>query len=247
MAGDGLDAAVRGLPPPWRATFLESVDSTQDEARKAAGRGAPDRTLFVADFQRAGRGRQGRSWLAPPGTALLMSMLFRDPSAKPVPFRWTSLAAVSLVEAIAGLVPDAHPRIKWPNDVLVDGRKVAGVLAESAWNGLELTIVVGVGVNVSVDAQVLEPFGATSLNGAVDRGDLLRAFVQRLDAWLARTPDQLRQRWERCLWGRGQRVRLLDLGREEEAVVLGTEPDGSLRVRLQDGSERVTSTGELIL
>ncbi len=199
----------------------------------------------MADFQRAGRGRQGRAWLAPRGAALLTSLLFRELTPRPVPLRWTSLTAVALCEAIELLVP-GRPTIKWPNDVLLDGRKVAGVLAENVWNGAELVTIVGVGVNVSTDPRVLEPFGATSLGGGVDRGQLLLALIGRMDAWLPRPFDALRSAWQRRLSGLGQRVRLAEYGNEEEVVVLGVEADGSLRVRLADGREHVTTTAELI-
>ena len=81
----------------------------------------------------------------------------------------------------------------------------------------------------------------------VDRGRLLRALVGHMDAWLARPWPALHAAWQALLWGRGQRLRLLDLGRAEDVVVLGAELDGALRVRLSDGSERLTTTGELIL
>ncbi len=242
----GLEAAVRRLPSPWRGTYYEAGDSTQDEARAAAQRGAPGRSIFVADFQRAGRGRQGRVWVARPGTALLMSILFRDTSQRPVPLRWTSLAAVALIDAIEALLTDVTPEIKWPNDVVVDRRKVAGVLAETSWNGQELVAIVGVGVNVSSDARELAPFNATSLGTAVDRGELLAAFIAQIDAWLARPALELHAAWSGRLWGRGQPLQLVDLGHQQDVVVLGVDDDGALRVRLADGSERVTTTGELI-
>jgi BirA family biotin operon repressor/biotin-[acetyl-CoA-carboxylase] ligase len=247
MLRDGLALAVRGLPRPWRGTFFDAVESTQDEARAAVLAGAPTRSIFVADYQRAGRGRQGRTWLAPAGSSLLLSMLFREQSQQPVPFRWTSMASVSLTDAIGALLPRVELAIKWPNDVLLDGRKVAGVLAETLWNGVEFIAIVGIGVNVSIEPDRLEPFGATSLGAGVDRGRLLRAFLKRLDDWLARPADELRATYSASLWRRGQHLRLLDLGRVEHVVVLGVDADGSLRVRLDDGTERVTSTGELIL
>jgi BirA family biotin operon repressor/biotin-[acetyl-CoA-carboxylase] ligase len=225
--------------------YFPIVDSTQDEARAAALAGAPSRSVFVADFQQAGRGRQGRTWIAPPGAALLLSLLFREVTPQPTPLRWTSLASVALCQALEQLAP-LRPAIKWPNDVLLEGRKVAGVLAESQWNGSDLVTVVGVGVNVSTDPRALEEFGATSLGGTIDRADLLRALIRRLDGLLAQPPDVLRAAWQRRLWGLGQRLRLVDLGREEDVVVLGVEPDGSLRVRFPDGSQRLTTTGELI-
>ena len=156
-----------------------------------------------------------------------------------------------LAEAIEEVVPTLKPAIKWPNDVMLNDQKVAGILAETTWDGVELVAIVGVGVNVNSSPADLVPFGATSLRaasgGAVDRGHLLRALVRRLDNWLALPVEQLHAAWQSLLWGRGQRLRLVDIGGEEEVVVLGADPDGSLRVRLPDGTERTTTTGELIV
>jgi BirA family biotin operon repressor/biotin-[acetyl-CoA-carboxylase] ligase len=252
MVDDALAAAVRALPANWRTTYFAAVDSTQDEARAASRHDAPHRSIFVADYQRAGRGRMGRTWVAGPGVALMVSVVFRAITPKPMPWRWTSLASVALAEAIEDILPGLRPAIKWPNDVLLDDRKVAGILAETSWDGLELVAVVGVGVNVTTELADLDLIAgaATSLRvasgQAVDRGRLLHAFVKRMDAWLERPAADCLKAWQARLWGRGQRLRLLDLGREEEVVVLGAEPDGSLRVRLADGTERRTTTGELI-
>src|SRR5207237_7275976 len=119
MTSDGLAEALQALPRHWHAHYFAATDSTQDEARAAARMGAPHRSLFVADFQRAGRGRQGRSWLAPPGTALMLSLVFRAMAPERAPWRWTSLASVSLAEAIELNLPGLKPAIKWPNDVLL--------------------------------------------------------------------------------------------------------------------------------
>ena len=253
MTSDGLAEALQALPRHWHAHYFAATDSTQDEARAAARMGAPSQSLFVADFQRAGRGRQGRSWLARPGAALMLSVIFRQSQTALTPWRWTSLASVSLVEAIVNLLPGLTPAIKWPNDIVLDDRKLAGVLAETTSDGQQLVAVVGIGVNVNSEFVDLAGVGgaATSLRVAsgqiVDRGRLLVALLERMDAWLAQPWPTLHDAWQALLWGRGQRLRLLDLGREEEVVVLGAELDGSLRVRLPDGTERHTTTGELIL
>ena len=202
----------------------------------------------MADEQVAGRGRHGRQWLAAPGTALLLSILFCE--AVHLPWRYTSLVSLALAEAIELVVPGVRPAIKWPNDlVLVDGRKLAGVLAESFSEADHLVVIVGAGLNVSASPTGL-PGPATSLSAAagrpVDRGELLHALVGRLDAWLARPVDAAQSAWQTRLWGRGQRLRLTDLGTDETVVVLGAEPNGALRVRLPDGSERWTTTGELL-
>jgi BirA family transcriptional regulator, biotin operon repressor / biotin---[acetyl-CoA-carboxylase] ligase len=112
MANDSLAVAVDALPAPWHGHYFAVVDSTQDEARAASQRGAPDRSLFVADYQRAGRGRHGRAWLAPPGRALLMSILFRETARGARPWRFTSLASLALVAAIDELLPEIAPTIK---------------------------------------------------------------------------------------------------------------------------------------
>jgi BirA family biotin operon repressor/biotin-[acetyl-CoA-carboxylase] ligase len=224
-----------------------------DAARSAALANAPTRSLFIADFQSAGRGRRGRIWRAQPGQALLVSILLRGPGPIARPWRSTALASVALADAIEHVAPLLRVAIKWPNDLLLDGRKVAGVLAESASDGVEVAVVVGVGVNVNVPAHDLAQIDApaTSLRAAsdrpVDRGDLLTAFIARIDGWLVESEDALRERWQSRLWGQGQRLTLRDLGVEETVVILGVSPDGGLRIRRADGSEHTTSTGELIL
>jgi len=253
MAAEVLGLALERLPPGWRGQLFESVGSTQDEARRAASEGAPSRSVFVADYQSAGRGRQGRVWQAPPATALLMSILLREAGDAPRPWRSTALASVALAEAIETVAPPLRVGVKWPNDLVLDGRKVAGILAESWSDRAQLAIAIGVGVNVNTSAGQLAAVGAaaTSLRiasgGVVDRGALLLAFVARLDGWLARRETELQDTWQTRLWGRGQRLRLADFGSDDEVVVLGATLDGALRVRFADGTERTTTTGELIL
>jgi BirA family biotin operon repressor/biotin-[acetyl-CoA-carboxylase] ligase len=247
MPADSLAAALLRLPPAWHGFWFDAVDSTQSAARAAANRGAPDRSLFVADFQHAGRGRQGRTWLAEPGAALLISILFREAARESRPWRFTSLAAVSVVEAIRPLVAQASVAIKWPNDVMLDDQKVAGILAETTWDGRVLQAIVGIGLNVSVAPEVA---GATTLalhaDGPVDRGGVLLRLVDRLDHWLTQPDEALNATWHSQLWRRGQRLRLLDLGQTEEVIVLGARPDGSLEIERADGSRHVTTTGELL-
>jgi BirA family biotin operon repressor/biotin-[acetyl-CoA-carboxylase] ligase len=244
MLEDSLRVAVERLPPGWSGAFFERVASTQDEARRAPP--GVTRAIYVADEQTAGRGRHGRTWQAEAGAALLASILLDAPQG--TPWRYTSLASLALAEAIECVAPPAAPRIKWPNDLVIDGAKVAGILAESFSNGERLRVVVGVGVNVN--ASPSDVLGSTCLARAVgrtiDRGALLHALVGRLDAWLARPPEAARAAWQARLWGRGQRLRLVDLDTDETVVVLGVEPNGALRVRLGNGAERASLTGELL-
>src|SRR5215211_1447645 len=134
--GPFLERAV--LPKGWRVLYEPTVTSTNDLAREAARRGWPDRSVFVADYQTAGRGRHGRTWTAPPRTGLLMSVLLRHRGA--APHYYTMLTSVAVCEAIERLL-GLEPAIKWPNDVMIDDRKVAGVLAEATDDGGETVVV----------------------------------------------------------------------------------------------------------
>jgi BirA family transcriptional regulator, biotin operon repressor / biotin---[acetyl-CoA-carboxylase] ligase len=214
---------------------LRETGSTNDRARALAAAGAPHGTLVTAGAQSAGRGRQGRSWSAPPGRALLMSLVLRG--VHPL---LPLAAAVGVAEAIGD---DA--RIKWPNDVLIADRKVAGILAEG--RPQEGWAVLGVGVNVAVRVEDLpaelhataatlgrepadvEPF-LQSLLGTLD--DALRLpSPELLDAWRAR--DALRGRGVRWAAGSG--------------MADGIDGEGRLVVALPDGSRTALDAGEVHL
>jgi BirA family transcriptional regulator, biotin operon repressor / biotin---[acetyl-CoA-carboxylase] ligase len=249
MASDSLAAALLRLPPPWHGFWFDIVDSTQDVARAAASRGAVDRSLFVADYQRAGRGRQGRTWLAEPGAALLMSILFKELGRGPAvkPWRFTSLAALSVVEAIQPLLASGQAAIKWPNDVMLDDRKVAGILAETRWDGRELQAIVGIGLNVTASPEAVEAATlARYADGPVDRGDVLLRIIDRLEYWLGQPGEALHETWQAHLWRRGQRLTLVDVGQEEEVVVVKVDADGTLEVERADGTRHHTTSGELL-
>jgi BirA family biotin operon repressor/biotin-[acetyl-CoA-carboxylase] ligase len=240
------------LPPGWRVLHEPSVTSTNDLAREAARRGWPDRSVFVADYQTAGRGRHGRSWTAPPRAGLLFSVLLRRRDAPP--HTYTMVASVAVCEAIERLLA-LEPAIKWPNDVMLGDRKVAGVLAEAVGDGTDQAVVVGIGINANLNAETLAPLpAATSLaleaGRPVHRGELLVLVLERIDRWLARPGARLAAEiwptWQRRLWGRDQRVRVRENGEEIEGTILGARPDGSLRVRTPDGERRVVA-GEVLL
>ena len=249
--GGFLERAV--LPPGWRVLHEPSVESTNDLARAAATRNWPDRSVFVADYQTKGRGRHGRTWLCPPLAGVLMSVLLRRRDAPP--YTYTMLAAVALCEAVERLLA-LELEIKWPNDVVIDGQKVAGVLAEATDDGRERTVIVGVGVNVNVLAEDLEGLpnaGSLALAAGrlVHRGEVLVLMLERFDSWLKRPSremqDGLWRAWNGRLWGRDQLVRVQDGAVQLTATVLGGEPDGTLLVRTEDGTTRRIITGELLL
>ena len=240
------------LPPGWRVIHEPSVGSTNDLAREAARRGWPDRSVFIADYQTVGRGRHGRTWRCPPRAGLLTSILLRRQELPPLTY--TMLASVSVCQAAERLL-GLEPRIKWPNDVVIRGRKTCGILAEASGDGRERSMVVGMGINVNLDAGDLDGLpNATSLaleaGYPVHRGELLVLILERLDAWLKLPADRLAAglwaAWNERLWGRDQVVRLSDDDQEIVGTVVGADPDGALVIQTADGGRRRVIAGELL-
>ncbi|MGH9125162.1 MAG: biotin--[acetyl-CoA-carboxylase] ligase, partial [Acidimicrobiales bacterium] len=218
--------------------WLESVDSTNRYLLDLARGGAPEGAVVVADYQTRGRGRRGRIWEAPPGAALLMSVLARpDPALLPPGQRWVLTAAMALAGAdgcqeVVDLDPGraadgpGSVDIKWPNDLLLSGRKLAGILAEADAGA----IVIGMGINLTWC-----PPGATILGPGADRSLLLEAIITRLDAWWDRWPQVADAYRRRCASvGRQVRVSLAD--REVVGWAVGVDPDGALRVSVDLGA-----------
>jgi BirA family biotin operon repressor/biotin-[acetyl-CoA-carboxylase] ligase len=193
--GGSQEALRRALPPFF--TPLEIVDrlpTTMARAAELAEAGAPEGATVVAEEQTAGRGRLGRSWVAPPGTALLLSVVLRPALGSGQIWLVASLAGVALVDAARELLAAGGSHVaaglKWPNDLLLDGRKAAGLLAEAGAGGERPPwVVLGMGVNVGQEATDFpaELAGqATSLTLAaglgVDRAELLGAWAERFVA-----------------------------------------------------------------
>jgi BirA family biotin operon repressor/biotin-[acetyl-CoA-carboxylase] ligase len=260
---DGLErarAALGGLEAP--AFFFPSIGSTNDEAARLAEAGAPDGTVVVADQQSAGRGRSGRSWFSPPGAGLYVSVVFRtggDPpagTASPaLPAVLTLVAGVALAEAVretTGL-PVA---IKWPNDLVHAGRKVAGILAEGSAQGAILeTVILGFGINVrsvafprevALRASSIE----TELGRPVERGALFGESLVKLIRGrraLARGEvEPLLTRWrDLSPSATGARVDWRSPRGLRRGWTAGLDEDGALLVNIGGRVERVLS-GEVI-
>ena len=173
----------RRLPPPFTLVALSEVDSTNDEARRLAEQGAGHGTVVWAAAQTAGRGRRGRVWQSPPGNLCCSLLLDGGPEAAAAP-QLAFVAAVALRDALAELAPAADFRLKWPNDVLCRGAKIAGMLLEKA-GGL---VILGVGVNIR-SAPAVAPVAATCLErtgSRADAFDLLAVFCAHLLPWYDR-------------------------------------------------------------
>jgi BirA family biotin operon repressor/biotin-[acetyl-CoA-carboxylase] ligase len=247
-------AALRDLPLGGLRVF-QTLGSTNDEALVWASQGAADLSLVVADEQTTGRGRLQRYWITRAGLALAFTLVLRPfEGGRAAPGRLAGLGALAVCEA--GAAMGLKPRIKWPNDVLIRGGKVAGILVETAWNGdVQGASVVGVGVNVhqgSAPAGAALAYRATSLQAElgrpVDRIPVLRAIVSALLDWRARLNDEdFIRSWERLLAFRNQEVVLTRDGHAPLAATLrGLESDGSLRLET-DGETLVVPMGEIHL
>lgn len=226
-----MSAARLGRP----RLHLQATTSTNDRARELAQAGAPHGTLVTAAEQTAGRGRQGRTWTAPRGSALLLSVVLRDPPTL------LPLAAALAVAEIAG----ARAQIKWPNDVLLDGRKVAGILAEGrpqdGW------AVLGIGLNVALRIQDLPPelhdtAGTLGLEPA-DLEPTLERLLAGLERTLALDEETLLEAYRARDALRGREVSWAT-GRGRAA---GIDGEGRLVVELPEGGRTALSAGEVHL
>ncbi|HLM16756.1 MAG TPA: biotin--[acetyl-CoA-carboxylase] ligase [Acidimicrobiia bacterium] len=233
---------------PWRVEWFSTLDSTNRYAAAAARAGAPDGLVVVADEQTAGRGRLGRIWEAPPGSSLLVSVLLRrsgDPARTDEPGRVMMAAGVALVAAVDD-VAGVDARLKWPNDLVVDDRKLAGLLAEVEGDAL----VVGAGCNVNWEAfpDELAPT-ATACNleagHAVDRDALLDAFLEQLTDSLA-AGDALVDRYRERLATLGRNVRVEHV-RDADFVgtAVGITPEGALVVRDAAGNDHTVVAADI--
>ncbi|MCK5052846.1 MAG: biotin--[acetyl-CoA-carboxylase] ligase [Anaerolineales bacterium] len=232
---------VKGLGEPLH--FYKKVASTNDRAQALAQEGAAHGTLVIADEQTAGRGRFQRSWSTPPGSALALSLILRPEDIAPVELaRLNMLGALAVVESLGGLGLDA--RIKWPNDVIISGGKVAGVLTESTWIGEDLEhAVLGIGVNVSPKSvpdrrDVDYPAACVEggFEGKVNRVELLVEIVGRIGSWINMlASEQIHSAFEDVLAYRDQPVNISGSEMELTGVLRGLTPNCRLRIALAAG------------
>jgi BirA family biotin operon repressor/biotin-[acetyl-CoA-carboxylase] ligase len=261
-----LETALDDLPV-GEIRYYERIDSTNTAAAQWAEAGAPDLSLVVADEQTAGRGRLGRRWFTPPGAALAFSLLLDlqvgTASSAVLPERrvpaLTALGAVAVSCALRHLY-DLSPEIKWPNDVLLKRRKVAGVLVETHWQGESPTsAVLGIGINVATssipqETDLLYPAACVQavLGRPVDRWVLLHAVLEELLAWRSRlSSKEFLQTWNDQLAFKGEWVQVgrADLSGSSlnEGTVIGLSPDGCLQLRTSSGNVATIQSGELTL
>jgi len=248
--GWALAARMRDIAPCWTVRSHDLLGSTNDEASDQARQGAPDRTVVWARAQTAGRGRRGRTWASPEGN-LHVSVLLRGvgPTAPQLGF----VAALAVADAVDEVCETARARLKWPNDVLLDGAKLAGVLLEVEQTPYGVATILGIGVNVRyfpLDAS----YPATSLrvHGFEVSVDAMLAHVlatlgSHLDQWMREGFDRVRSEWALRGHRRGDGLKInAPLGRKVFGRFAGLDDDGSL-LALVDGAVERFSAAEIIM
>ena len=259
-AGDVLSEAelLSCLKTEWaggRTVYFDATDSTNVQARRLAEAHAPHGTLVVSDRQDGGKGRRGRSWASPSGVGIWMSLILRPEIAPSSASMLTLAAALAVREGIreeTGL----SPLIKWPNDLVLNGMKICGILTEMSTELMEIQYVItGIGINVnqrefppeirdtatSLSLEAGRSFRRSSLIAAI-----LKAFEKDYAAFL-KTGDLslLLEEYNACLVNRGKEVCILDPSGEYRAVAEGIDENGSLLVTLPDGTRREIISGEV--
>jgi len=235
----GAGSVEYGLSVPVDVEYHDSIPSTNDRARELAVSGA-DGVAVLADEQTGARGRLDREYASPSGGIWLS--LVRRPDLPParVPI-YTLAAAVAAAEALRGVGVDAE--IKWPNDVLVDGEKLVGILTEMEGEADRVSwIVVGIGINANVDGSAV-PEAATTVReqvGDVDRAALTRDLLERFEE-LVSAPEDVLPAWRAAASTLGRRVRVETPGGEVVGEAVDVEFPGTLVVATEDGERRVSA------
>ena len=244
-----LNPAAGRNPLGGPIVHLDVTGSTNDRARELAAAGAPHGAVVVAEEQTAGRGRQGRTWTAPRGRALTLSIVVRlGPEEGELLPLGVALAVSEACERIAPV----RCEVKWPNDVWIDGRKLAGILIEA--RPQEGWAAVGIGLNVDTAQDELAPEireTATSLriaSGApADREAALEALLERLAAWLVADRDAVLAAFRERDALHGRRIGWTAGDRQLEGEAAGVDENGNLVVFTTDGEQLTLSAGEVHL
>jgi BirA family transcriptional regulator, biotin operon repressor / biotin---[acetyl-CoA-carboxylase] ligase len=229
--------------------YVDAVASTNTHAFTLPG--ARHGTVVVAEFQREGRGRRGRTWKAPAHSSILMSIMLATPESA-TPFDLVSACALAASDAIFH-VTGLSTTLKWPNDIVVDDRKLAGILAEKGrTDGLT---IIGIGINGNFEPSCIKDgllVNATTLlhetGKPVEREALLAAFLSHLDIWyrdLTQTPGSVFTAWMHRLSTLGRRIQVIESTGAWEGLALSVTDDGALEVRNTEGDIHVLYAADI--
>ena len=249
MSREEFTTAAADFPDPFHLMIRESVESTNDEVHSLAKNGAPHGRIVLAERQTAGRGRRGAAWFAPTGESLAFSILLRPTEAKTLWPRLALATGLAVAEAIESF--GLQVGIKWPNDVWIGARKVAGILVEAGAN----FAVVGIGLNVNTTEFPPEVAKiATSLQmetgQAFSRAEVMAAVIRRFSIRSRQIgpdfPELISTVRQRCALT-GQRVSLITAGEARKGTVEGIADSGELLFRSEKGLERLIQADEVRL
>jgi BirA family biotin operon repressor/biotin-[acetyl-CoA-carboxylase] ligase len=246
-----------GLTTRWlghRVESYETTSSTNAVAKTLAAQGAAEGTLVIADEQTAGRGRLDRRWLAPPGTSLLFSLIFRPQLELARAVTLTMICGLGVRQAIRELT--ALPaQLKWPNDIVLHGHKAGGILTEAGSSGEHLDwVVVGIGLNVNLAvASLPAEFGATSLQHELGRPSSRAQLLQQTLLRIEQRYEKLQagqspvREWSAALETLGRRVQLCTTRGAVEGLAEAVDDQGALLLRLDDGQLRKVWVGDIVV
>ena len=237
-----------------RIYAYETTNSTMDIAHQLASSGEPEGTVVVAEGQSKGRGRLGRGWVSPKGKGIYASVILRPAlqfSEVPLVTLMTAVAVAKAVQSETGLAPE----IKWPNDLMIGTKKIAGILTElNAELNRVHYVILGIGMNVNASKTAL-PAYATSLGeemkDKVDRLKLARALLIQLDQYyagfLAQGSQPILEAWRGFAFFLGRRVRVAAQGRMVDGQAVDVDSTGSLLVRTDTGLVESVTAGEVLV
>lgn len=236
--------------PTLNLIELQTIGSTNDYAKQLAKNAYPAGTVVWAHEQTAGRGRQGNTWESYAGN-LFMSVILRPKASMAQMGQMSFVVAVAVAKVLEKVVSVQYQiRLKWPNDIFLNGKKLGGILIETETTGVQSVpwAVVGIGVNV-----VKAPEGAACLADAkvqkTEAGHLLEEIVKEMNFllkhWEEKGFDQIREAWLKKAWKIDQEISVRLPKEEIKGVFLGLDAQGSLRLKMPDGKERLINSGEV--
>lgn len=236
--------------------YFHTLDSTNTKAYELAVRGAEEGEVVIAESQDKGKGRLGRVWFSPPYVNLYLSIILRPKIAPPQASLITFLAAVATAKAIESC-SDLQPSIKWPNDILLEGRKVAGLLNEiqSETDRIHF-VILGIGVNLNAE---LETFPkeihslATSLKREagkpISRKDFLSILLHQLEDWytlfLKEGGDPILKAWKERAQIEGRMVKVTSFGETLSGIAVDVDSDGALLLKMENGNQKRIVAGDI--
>lgn len=234
-----------------RLLYYPSLSSTMEVARQVARQGAAEGTVILADEQTAGKGRLKRTWLTPRGNIALSVILYPGISSLPSLIMLASLAVLRSIEPVTGL----KPKLKWPNDILVNGKKAAGILIENEIQGNKVTSIIGIGIDVNLrladypEIQAIATSLSDELGREVSRLKLVRYLLVEIESlYLDLSAGRsLFEQWRDNLATLGKKVRVIAEDAVYEGSAESVDKDGSLLLRLSDGSLTRIVAGDVTL